>query len=105
MEAYGTEGTLVAISAALPQITPILLSGALGRDPLAPVDVPVREPDGLTVPAGPGHNIARSYARMAEAIRDGAPAVPDFSHAVGVHRLLDSVRESSDERRGIGVDT
>jgi predicted dehydrogenase len=42
---------------------------------------------------------------MAEAIRDGAPAEPDFSRAVGVHRLLDSVRESSDERRAIGVGT
>lgn len=103
MEAYGTEGTLVATSIALPQITPILLSGARGNEPLAPLDVPVSEPDGLAVPAGPGHNVARSYARMAEAIRDGSPAGPDFSHAAGVHRLLESVRKSSDERRAIGV--
>ena len=105
MEAYGTEGTLVASSAALPQITPISLSGARGNDPLAPLDVPERISVGLSVPAGPGHNIARSYARMADAIRHGAPAEPDFGHAVGVHSLLDSVRQSSDERRAIGVGT
>ncbi|MGB5432518.1 MAG: Gfo/Idh/MocA family oxidoreductase [Acidimicrobiia bacterium] len=103
MEAYGTEGTLVASSAALPQITPISLLGARGTDPLAPLDVPVSEPDGLAVPTGPGHNIARSYARMAQAIRKGASAKPDFSDAVRVHRLLDSVRASSAKREAIGV--
>ena len=105
MEAYGTEATLVATSAALPQITPIVLSGARGDDPLAPVEVPVREPDGLAVPTGPGHNIARSYARMAQAIIEGNAAEPDFSHALELHRLLHSVRKSSDERRTIGVRT
>ena len=105
MEAYGTKGTLVATSAALPQITPILLSGALGNDPLAPLDLPEREPVGFSVPAGPGHNIARSYARMAQAIRDGASAEPDFNHALDVHRLLDAVRQSSDEQRAIRVGT
>ena len=103
MEAYGTEGTLVATSPALPQITPILISGARGSDSLAPLDVPEREPAGFTVPAGPGHNIARSYARMARAIRDGAKAEPDFRHAVRVHRLLDALRKSSDDRRTIGL--
>lgn len=105
MEAYGTEGTLAASSAALPQIAPISLSGSLGIDPLAPLDVPERKIVGLSVPAGPGHNIARSYARMAGAIRDGAAAEPDFGHALEVHRLLDLVRMSSDERRAIGVGT
>ena len=103
IEAYGTEGTLAATSVSLPQITPIALRGARGTDPLAPLDVPVSEPDGLAVPPGPGHNIARSYARMAAAIHDGAPAEPGFDHAVGVHRLLDSVRTASDERRAVGV--
>ncbi len=105
MEAYGTKGTLVATSAALPQITPITISGAQGSDSLTPLDVPAREPAGTTVPAGPGHNIARSYARMAQAIRDRATAEPDFRHAVRVHRLLDALRKSSDDRRTIGVGT
>ncbi len=103
MEAYGTEGTLVATSAALPQITPVSLQGARGNDPLAPLDVPVSEPDGLAFPTGPGHNIARSYARMAHAIRSEEKAGPDFRHAVRVHRLLDALRKSSDDRRTIGA--
>ena len=103
MEAHGTEGTLVASSAALPQITPVVLTGARRNDPLAPLEVAQRHPAGVSVPAGPGHNIARSYARMAEAIADGTPARPDFDHAVRVHRLLDRVRQSSDERRAMGV--
>lgn len=104
MEAYGTEGTLIASSAALPQITPVSLSGARGDDPPAPIEVPRIEPVGVARPPVPGHNIARSYARMAQAIRDRAPAEPDFDHAVGVHRLLDSALRSSNERRTIGVD-
>lgn len=103
LEAYGTKGTLVATSAALPQITPIVISGAQGADSLTPLDVPERVPAGFTVPTGPGHNIARSYAAMARAIRDGAPAEPDFRDAVSVHRLLDALRQSSDDRRTIGV--
>jgi predicted dehydrogenase len=103
MEAYGTEGTLVATSAGLPQISPISLSGALGNDPLTSRDVPERNPAGLSVPAGPGHNIARSYARMAEAIREGTTAAPDFGRALEVHRLLDVMGNSSDERRAIGT--
>ncbi len=105
MEAYGTEGTLVASSAALPQITPISLAGAAGNDPLEQLEVPKPAIAGLSVPAGPGHNIARSYARMAEAILDGAPAEPDFGRALEVHRLLGLVQESSNERRAIGVGT
>lgn len=105
MEAYGTRGTLVASSAALPQITPVVLTGSLGNDPPVLLEVPQRLPVGFSVPAGPGHNIARSYAAMAAAIADGASAEPDFDHAVAVHRLLDRVRESSDQRRAMRVST
>jgi len=105
MEVYGTEGTVVASTAVMPQITPVILSGARGNDPLAPLEVPRRQSAGLAVPAGPGRNIARLYAQIAEAIRDGAAAEPDFDHALEVHRLLNSVQKSSDERRTIGVGT
>jgi predicted dehydrogenase len=105
LEAYGTKGTLVATSAALPQITPTLIRGARGSDSLTALDVPAGEPAGFTVPAGPGHNIARSYAAMAKAIREGTTAAPDFRHAVGVHRLLDVVRKSSEDGRTIAVGT
>jgi predicted dehydrogenase len=102
MEAYGTEGTLVASAAALPQITPIVLSGARGEDLLAPLDVPDRLSSVVAVPDGPGRNIARSQSHMAEAIIDGGAGEPDFGRALEVHRLLDAVT-SSDERRALGV--
>lgn len=101
MEAYGTKGTLVASSAALPQITPVALMGAQGDEPLAPVTVP--ETDRGAVPDGPGRNIARSYRRMAEAIRTGAAATPDFDHALRLHRLLDALQKSSDQRHTTGA--
>jgi predicted dehydrogenase len=103
MEAYGTEGTLVASSPALPQITPIALRGARGNAPIAPIDVPRHEPAGVAVPKGPGHNISRSYARMADAIRTGRPAEPDFGRALEVHQLLDHARESSEKGRVMGT--
>jgi predicted dehydrogenase len=101
MEAYGTEGTLIASSAGLPQITPVALMGAQGDEPLAPVTVP--EADRGAVPDGPGRNIARSYRRMADAIRTGAAAAPDFDRAVRVHRLLDALQGSSDQRHTTGA--
>lgn len=105
MEAYGTEGTVVATTDGLPQITPVTLAGSRGDAPLAPLELPARPAAGFAVPDGPGHNIARSYARMAEVIRGGGSAEPDFDRALEVHRLLDRIRESSIEGRTIGVTT
>ncbi len=79
------------------------LSGARGDDPPVPLDVPDRQSNGLEVPAGPGRNISRSYARTAAAIHNGASSERDFGHAVEVHRLLDAVERSSGGRRTIGV--
>ena len=103
MEAYGTKGTLVGSSEGLPQIAPVSLSGARGEDPLLPLDVPDSAQMGLTVPPGPGHNIARSYARMAHAIRTGTAAGPDFGHAVELHQLLDLVQKSAAARQTMEI--
>ena len=105
MEAYGTEGTLVASTAALPQITPISLLGARGHDSLVPIEMPKSGLDGPAVLNGPGHNVARAYDRMAHAIRTGTRATPDFGEALHLHRLLDAIRRSSSEQRTIGVAT
>ncbi|MGI9614496.1 MAG: Gfo/Idh/MocA family protein [Acidimicrobiales bacterium] len=106
MEVYGTEGTLAATTVALPQITPVHLRGARGDDPLAELKVPDRlnvVPEGL--PFGPARNVGGTYRRMAEAIRDGSIYLPDFDHAVEVHRLLDALERSSAEGRTIRVGT
>ncbi|NNF63724.1 MAG: Gfo/Idh/MocA family oxidoreductase [Acidimicrobiia bacterium] len=104
LEAFGTEGTLKATTAALPQITPIVLKGARGDDPLVEMDVPDRlnvVPDGF--PFGPARNVGGTYRRMAEAIRGRGSYLPDFDHAVKVHRLLDAIERSSAEGRTIQV--
>ena len=106
LEAYGTEGTIAATTAGLPQITTVRLLGARGDDPLAELVVPGRlnvVPDEF--PFGPARNVGGTYRRMAEAIRNGSSYLPDFDHAVEVHRLLDAIQRSSDEGRTIGVST
>jgi predicted dehydrogenase len=94
MEAHGTAGTLVAATPVMPQISPVTLTGAQGGAPLGELDV-VDEP-GVALPDGPARNVAHAYAQLARAIRTGTPFHPDFAHAVGVHRLLDDIRASSD---------
>ena len=48
------------------------------------------------MPAGPPFNVGQLFARMAEAIREGKPAAPDFALAVKRHHLLDVIQEASD---------
>ncbi len=48
------------------------------------------------VPAGPPRNVAVLYREFAGAIRDGRPAVPDFTTAVRFHRLLENIQRASD---------
>ena len=45
---------------------------------------------------GPGLNVAQLFRRLGEAIRGGAPAVPDFDHAVRRHEVLDAIQRASD---------
>jgi len=55
-------------------------AGAAGRSgTLEPVEVP----DPLGLPEGPCANVARLYLRLAEPIRGGEPAQPDFSPCDG----------------------
>jgi predicted dehydrogenase len=93
MEIYGTEGTIVASTSGLPQITPITLLGARGSDPLKELALTAGMIDGF--PGGPAGNVGRAYQRMAEAITAGQSFSPDFEHAVSLHRLLDLIEQSS----------
>ena len=102
MEVYGTQGTIVASTRVLPQISPITLEGAQGDEPLAQLPVPERlvvAP--AAVPDGPARNVAQAYARMAQAIREGTGFHPDFDHAVQLHELLEALQHSSDDRRTV----
>ena len=96
-----TEGTIVASTSGLPQITPITLTGARGSDRLQELPVPDHVRDPGRFPGGPPGNVGRAYQHMGQAIRAGRSFSPDFAHARRVHKLLDRIQQSSDE--GISV--
>ena len=105
MAVYGTKGTLVATTEGLPQITPTTLEGARGDEPLAPLPIPERlRFSPAAVPDGPSGNIARAYARIAEAIRDGKRFEPGFDQALKLHELLDALQHSSEVERVVKLD-
>ena len=47
-------------------------------------------------PEGLPSNVAALYTSLAEAIRTGTPVEPDFTTALTLHRLLDTVNEAAD---------
>ena len=57
------------------------------------------------IPAGSPYNVGQLYSHFAASIRGTAngDAFPDFDHAVGLHKFIDAIRQSSDEGRRIAV--
>jgi predicted dehydrogenase len=89
---YGSDGMLVIRADGLAiQRGELTLDGGRGDSVLARVDAS----DHYSGIGGSGENVARLYARLAEAIRGGEPTAPDFGHAVRRHRLLDDIRSAS----------
>jgi len=102
-EIYGSSGTLVIGGGSL-NSGPSVLRAARGKAELSPMDVPARftvVPDGT--PAGPPRNVAQAYARLAEALADGASFTPDFAHAVQRHTLIEAIERSAAEGRSVAV--
>lgn len=105
MELHGSKGTLVASTPMLPQITPVELRGAQGGDELAVLPVPERL---NVVPAnvvGPARNVAGLYKRFARAIDEGGAFTPGLDHALVVHRVLESLAQSSREGRAVTLES
>lgn len=104
MEIYGREGTLVADSDDSPQLGPVRLRGARGNDALEELDI-----SGINrfvlegMPAGAAYNVGQLYYLFGEAIRGQGARQPDFDDAVELHRLIDSLRQSSDSRQAAAV--
>jgi predicted dehydrogenase len=101
-EINGTKKTLV-VTPASPgpfQLSALrLFEGAQGTADLSEEAIPetlVRAPG---APAGPSFNLAQMYANLAQAIRDGRPAEPDFETAVLRHKTLDAIQRASDSGR------
>ena len=107
MEIYGRDGTLVAAGEDSPQLSEVSLRGAKGDDTLVAMPVPER----LTfaapgTPSGEALNVGQMYALFAQSIRDGAirdgkSRQPTFETAVNLHRLVDAIKQASDDGREV----
>ncbi|MEA2588537.1 MAG: hypothetical protein QOH66_1464, partial [Actinomycetota bacterium] len=99
-EINGTDGTLqITADAAQPQIFPLTVAGAKGRN----------EPAGLAVPAvltqkwpalsrlqgAPAFNVGRAYAAFAADIGNGTHTVPDFADALQRHEVIAAIEKSA----------
>jgi predicted dehydrogenase len=98
MEVYGHDGTLVATGEDSPQLSKVLLLGARRDNALAPLPVPERfSVAAAGTPAGEATNVGQMYALFTQAIRDGRSEQPTFDTAVDLHRLVDAIRQASDQ--------
>jgi predicted dehydrogenase len=102
MEIYGRDGTLVAMGEDSPQLSQVFLHGAKGANTLAPIPLPAR----LTLaapatPSGEAVNVGQMYTLFAQGIRDGKSRQPTFATAVELHRLVDAIKEASDNGREV----
>jgi predicted dehydrogenase len=101
-EIHGTEGDLAIVPAdplqgTYIQVSELTVRGPRAGKPLADLSIPESYrwvPP--TVPAGLPFNVAQLYMRMAEGIREGKSASPDFDVAVKRHQLLDVIQKASD---------
>src|SRR5271166_6131113 len=102
MEIYGREGTLVAAGEDSPQLGSVLLHGAKRDNKLVPMPVPERFTIAAAgTPAGEASNVGQMYTLFARAIRAGKSEQPSFETAVELHRLIDAIRQASDDGREV----
>ena len=107
MEIYGRDGTLAATGKDSPQLSEVFLHGAKGGDTLAPVPVPERFTFAARgTPSGEALNVGQMYTQFARsirgpAIRDGETCQPSFETAVDLHRLVDAIKQASDNGREV----
>src|SRR5437899_8170145 len=99
-EINGTDGTLrITADEAQPQIFPLTVAGAQGRNEPAELAVPAaltqRWPALTSLEGAPADNVGRAYAAFAADIDDGMHAVPDFADAVGRHEVIAAIERST----------
>jgi predicted dehydrogenase len=99
-EINGTSGDLLLTSPSANgniQSTELTLAGGNGRaTEVSPLAVPAcPDPDLAAVPAGPASNVAALYAALAEDLTKDAHEVPDFSHALRIHRLISDIEAAA----------
>ena len=99
-EINGTDGTLrITADAALPEIFPLTVHGAHGRNEPVELDIPtvLREkwPPLTKLEGAPAFNVGRAYAAFATDIDNGTHTVPDFADAVQRHELIAAIERSA----------
>src|SRR5881409_8236 len=99
-EINGADGTLrITADEAQPQIFPLTVWGAKGRDELAPLAVPAaleqRWPALTSLEGAPAYNVGRAYAAFAADVDNGTHTVPDFADAVRRHEVIAAIEDSA----------
>jgi predicted dehydrogenase len=99
-EINGTDGTLrISADAALPEIFPLTVAGAQGRNEPAKLAVPTaltqKWPTLTSLEGAPAFNVARVYGAFAADIENGTHTVPDFADAVRRHEVIAAIESSA----------
>src|SRR5882762_7876306 len=99
-EINGTDGTLrITADAALPEIFPLTVAGAQGRNEPAELAIPTaltqKWPSLTSLEGAPAFNVARAYAAFAADIDNGTHTVPDFADAARRHKVIAAVERSA----------
>jgi predicted dehydrogenase len=99
-EINGTDGTLrITADAALPEIYPLTVAGAHGRNEPAELAIPAaltqKWPSLTNLEGAPAFNVGRAYAALAADIDKGTHTVPDFADAVRRHEVIAAIERSA----------
>jgi len=99
-EINGTDGTLRIIAdEAQPQIFPLTVTGARGRNEPAELAAPAaltqKWPPLTSLEGTPAYNVGRAYAAFAADIDNGTHTVPDFADAVRRHQVIAAIERSA----------
>jgi len=99
-EINGTDGTLrITADEAQPQIFPLTVAGAKGRNEPAELAVPAaltqKWPALTSMEGAPAYNVGRAYAAFAADIDNGTHTVPDFAAAVRRHEVIAAIERSA----------
>jgi len=99
-EINGTDGTLrITADEAQPQIFPLTVAGARGRNEPARLAVPAaltqKWPALTSLEGAPAYNVGRAYAAFAVDMDNGTHTVPDFADAVRRHEVIAAIERSA----------
>src|SRR6266851_7226851 len=105
-EINGTDGTLrITADAALPEIFPLTVAGAQGRNEPVELAVPAalahKWPALTSLQGAPAFNVGRAYAAFAADIDNGTHTVPDFADAVRRHEVIAAIERSAASRERV----